>query len=103
MNLIHFCACAALEILPLLAFVRNKKSVVAYQFLYYPKDGLVSQQDVLRETINRPTFILHNGDPFHVVVDNEVLLTSSISSEALLNVFGCYYNSLKWCPKLLGC
>ena len=40
--------------------------------------------------VNRPPFIIQIEDSFHVIVDNQVLVTSNSVSEALLNVFSSY-------------
>ncbi|XP_045034986.1 uncharacterized protein LOC116936223 [Daphnia magna] len=85
------CACAALEVLPYLIPVRKKKGVIPSHFLYYPQEDSVSLDAVLKETVNRPPFIIQIEDSFHVIVDNPVLVTSNSVSEALLNVFSSYY------------
>ncbi|KAK4007161.1 hypothetical protein OUZ56_012323 [Daphnia magna] len=85
-------ACIALELLPHLLPVRNKKGTVATNYLYYVQEETASLEATLRSTTNRPSFILHLGNTFHVIVDNEVFLSSSNNvSEALLNMFCCYY------------
>lgn len=46
---------------------------------------------LLKKTVNRPPYILNIGDTHHVVVDNELFMTSHCVSEALLNLFAAYY------------
>ncbi|EFX60254.1 hypothetical protein DAPPUDRAFT_344394 [Daphnia pulex] len=84
-------ASIALEILPLLIPVKNRKGVVAVNYLYYVEEDSVSLEAVLKETLNRPPFILNIGDSFHIIVDNQVLLTSNSLCDALLNMFAAYY------------
>jgi hypothetical protein len=45
----------------------------------------------LKKTVNRPPYILNIGDTHHVVVDNEIFMTSHCVSGALLNLFAAYY------------
>jgi hypothetical protein len=59
-------------------------------FIRFLQDS-VSLEAVLKEMVNRPPFIIQIEDSFHVIVDNQVLVTSNSVSEALLNVFSSYY------------
>lgn len=84
--------------LSLLAFCIILKKYVSFKalhlfsliFNHFLQDS-VSLDAVLKETVNRPPFIIQIEDSFHVVVDNQVLVTSNSVSEALLNVFSSYY------------
>jgi hypothetical protein len=103
-------ATIALEILPLLIPVKNRKGVVVVNYFYYVEEVIaytiivlqhsekslfiwdsVSLEAVLKKTLNRSPFILNIGDSFHIIVDNQVLLTSNSLCDSLLNMFAAYY------------
>ncbi|XP_045029487.1 uncharacterized protein LOC123472265 [Daphnia magna] len=84
-------SCAALELLPLLLPVRNKKNINAADFIYCAKEESASITDVLKESKGRGPFILHIEDNFHIIADCQSFCRSTNSSEALLNLFACIY------------
>jgi hypothetical protein len=86
------------RVLSLLIFCRPQEVLLSFvvhllsRFLTisFIKDS-VSLDAVLKETVNCPPFILQIEDSFHVIVDNQVSVTSDSVSDALLNVFCSYY------------